>query len=222
MTILDRNSGTFSTTTSVTVTRSTGSFGTNTVLVVAIFGNTVFNTPGTMTQRTSSVLNMGLYSYDKVGAGEISLPFTATSSGSGAWFCWELTNGSTWVNGQASQVATSETSYATPSVTPTLGDRHLLAVAGGLGNGNARNVASFSNSFAEWADLQATVQDWPFAAAADLNVTANGVASYSTTGTFSGVTSSGAGGITLAYADGGAAAPADVRRPARRGPNFRR
>lgn len=226
MTILDRNSGTFNTTTSVTVTRSTGSFGTNTVLVVAIFGNTVFNTPGTMTQRTASVVDLGLYSYDKTGAGETSLPFTATSAGSGVWFCWELSAGSTFLSpGSATQNNSGALTFTTGTLTPTLGNRHLLVAAGGVGSGNVRSVTGFSNSFvtgSAQASVQVSAQDWPFAAGADRDVVADGVTGYSTTATFSGIAQTASGAVFLSYADGGSAPAADPRRPARRGPNYRR
>lgn len=199
MSILDRSSGVFSNTTSIPVTRSTGSFGSGTVIVIAIAGNTTITTPGSATSRASSVLNMGFYAYDLAGTGQSSIAVTAGASGSGQWFSWELSSSSAFVDGQASQVGTSETQYATPSITPTVGDRHMLAVAGGLGNGNARNISSWTNSFVEWADAQATVQDWPFAGAADVDVTASGSTAYTSTAVFSAITSSGAGGITLAY-----------------------
>jgi hypothetical protein len=207
VTILDRNSGTFNTTTSVTVTRSSGSFGTGTVLVVAIVGNTVFNTPGSATQRTNSVVNLGLYSYDIAGAGQASIAFTATSAGSGEWYAWELSSGSTWDTGSASQNALGNSSFAV-SVTPTLGDRHLLAATGGVGSGNVRSVTSYSNSFTLFGAAQVAAQDWPFAAGADLDVTANGVSAFTTTGSFSGTTFNAAGGIILAYLKpSGASAP---------------
>lgn len=205
MTILDRNSGTFNTTTSVTVTRSTGSYGTNTTLVVAIVGNTVFNTPGTMTQRTSSVVNLGLYSYDKTGAGETSLPFTATGAGSGVWFSWELSSGSSWQSGAgsaANQNNVSASSYATSTVTPSAGNCHLLAAVGGVGSGNVRSVTAVSNSFGLFGAAQVSAQDWPFAAGADLDALGDGVTGFSTTGTFSAAAAAAAGGIILTYTAG--------------------
>ena len=220
MTILDRNSGTFNTTTSVTVSRSTGSFGTGTVLVVAIFGNTVFNTPGSMTQRTSNVVNLGLYSYDKTGAGEASLAFTATAAGSGMWFCWELSAGSTWLTGSASENNVGASSY-TPSVTPSAGSCHMLAAAGGVGAGATRSVTGWSSSFAQFGGAQVVAQDWPFAAGADVDVVADGVTAVSTTASFSGGAVTAAGGILLAYANASAGTAAS-RPPARRGPNYRR
>jgi len=199
LTILDRNSGTFNTTTSVTVTRSAGNYGTGTTIVVAIVGNTVFNTPGSATQRTSSVVNMGLYSYDIAGAGQASIAFTATAAGSGEWYAWELSAGSTWDTGSATQNNTGPASFAV-SVTPTAGDRHILTAVGALGgSGNVRSVTGYSNSFTLFGAAQVTAQDYPFAAGADLDVTADGVTATSTTATFSAAVPITAGGIILAY-----------------------
>lgn len=221
MTILDRSFGTFTTTTSVSVTRSTGSYGTGTVIVVGMFSNTVFNTPGGFTQRHNSVVNLGLYAYDKTGAGEASLPFTATVAGSGEWYAWELSAGSTYVTGSLAQTG-SANSYAIPAITPSSGDRHLLAFAGGAHPSLALSVTAFNNSFVIGAGGQAIAQDQPFSARAERDVTADGVASYTTTATFSNTTSGSAGGGLLAYINAAAAATPVVRRPASRGPNFRR
>ena len=202
MTVLDRNSGTFNTATSFNVTRSSGNFGSGTVIVIAVFGNTVVNTPGSATQRANSVVDLGLYAYDLAGSGQSSIAFT-NSAGTGTWFCWELSSGSTFVGGSANQTATTGTTHTSPSVTPTSGDRHLLAVVGGVGSGAARTVTAFSDSFTERADLQVSAQDWPFAASADLDVTANGSTAYSTTATFSATTQTARGGIILAYVNNG-------------------
>jgi hypothetical protein len=204
MAILDRNSGTFNGT-SFNVTRSTGNFGTGTTIVVAVFGNTVINTPAGWAQRTSSVVSVGLYSYDKTGAGESSIAFT-NSAGSGVWFAWEMSSGSSWVTGTSAQNTASTNSYAVASITPTAGDRHLLAVAGGNGAGQPLNVTAFSGGYTEWADVQVTAGDWSFAAAADLNVTANGSTGYTTTATFNNVTAGVQGGINLAYVNTGGGA----------------
>ncbi len=204
MTILDRNSGTFTNAggTTVTVSRSAGSFGTGTVLVVVVFGNTTIGTPGGWTLRDSSVVNLGLYVFEKAGAGEASVGFTAGVAGSGQWYVWELAAGAAFDVGDCSQAASSATSVATPSVTPAAGAKHLLAVAGGTNPTSVRSVTGFDSSFALGAGGQASAQDWPFSAAAERDVTAAGAA-YSTTATFSASAGGNAGGILLAYGTGG-------------------
>lgn len=211
---IDRNSGSFASTTAFSVTRSTGSYGTGTVIVVVVFGNTVVTTPGSATSRGNSVVDLGLYAYDFAGAGQSSIAFTC-STGSGTWWAWELSAGSTFVaTGSLTQTSAGNTTYATGTVTPTAGARHLLAVVGGVGGGGARTVTGFDSSFTKWAtngDRQATVQDWPFAGAADLDVTANGSTAYSTTATFSGATATARGAILLPYIN--AAGGADTTPP---------
>lgn len=212
---IDRNSGSFASATSFNVTRSTGNYGTGTVIAVAVFGNTVVTTPGSATPRGSSVVDLGLYAYDFAGAGQSSIPFTC-STGSGSWWAWELSAGSTFVaTGSLTQNNTGSTTFTTGTVTPTSGDRHLLAVVGGVGGaGNTRTVSGFDSSFTKWTtngDRQGAAQDYPFAAAADRDVTANGSTAYSTTATFSAVTNTARGGILLAYAN--AAGGADTTPP---------
>jgi hypothetical protein len=211
VTILDRNSGVFNTTTAFNVTRSTGTFGTGTVIVIAVFGNTIISTPSGATLRATSVSNLGLYAYDIAGAGQSSIAVTASPAGSGVWYCWELSSGSTWLTGNASELGAA-TSFNL-SVTPTAGSRHVLATAGGLGSGLVRSVTAFSNSFGLFGAAQAAAQDWPFAGGADLDTTASGAA-ITTTATFS-ASAGVVGGIVLAYINNPAApAPAPPRRPA--------
>jgi hypothetical protein len=201
VTILDRNFGNVtSPATTWTVTRSTGSFGTGTVIVVAIFGNTVFTTPSGWTQRHSSVVNLGLYTYDKVGAGESSIPFTTSVAGAGQWYVWEMTAGSTYLAGGAGENSTGATTVASPSVTPTAGDRHLFAVCGGVGpTGQTRSVTGVNNSYTLGAGGQAPVQDYVFSARAERDVTTAGGTAYTTTATFSGAATNVAASLALAY-----------------------
>lgn len=215
MTILDRNSGTFNTTTAFNVTRSSGNFGTGTVIVVVVFGNTIITTPGGATLRATNVSNMGLYGYDIAGAGQASIAVTASPAGSGVWYAWELSSGSTWLTGNASETTGGATSYGL-SVTPTAGNRHILAASGGLGSGLVRSVSSFSNSFGLFGAAQVAAQDWPFAGGADLDTVAAGSA-ITTTATFS-ASAGVVGGVVLAYVNSAAAAtasPVFPRRPSR-------
>lgn len=181
MAILDRNFGIFSAATPITVTRSSGSFGTGTVLVVALMTNAVWNTPAGWTQRTSNVNNMGLYSYDKAGAGESSLVFTPTLAASGVWYSWELSAGSTYLQSSASEGGTL--SAVTTATMTGSGERHLLAMVGGAGTAS-RSVTGFSDSFTNLAGGQAGGGDTPFSARADRNVSDVGSTGYNTTGTF--------------------------------------
>lgn len=202
MTILDRNSGTFTSTTGITVSRSTGAYGTGTVIVLVLFGNTTFPSLAASgwSPRHSSVVNLGLYAADRVGAGESSFNVTAGVAGSGEWHCWELSASSNYLTGNAAQSTVGGTTVTTGTLTPTAGDRHLLAVCGGTAAASAvRSVTAVSNSFANLVSSQAAAQDWPFSGRADRDVTADGVTGYNTVATFSGASNNVEGSIILNY-----------------------
>lgn len=199
MAILDRNAGIFETTTNVVVSRSTGSFGTGTIVVVAIWGNTTFATPSGWTQRQNSVASMGLYAFDRTAAGEANFTFTAGGAGSGRWIVWELSAGSTYVTGNVNQVDAASTTHLSQTITPSAGSRHLLLVPGYV-NANPSAVSAVSDSFTiTVASAQATTQDKPAAAGAERDVTADGVTGYQSTATFSTASATTRGAIILSY-----------------------
>lgn len=203
MAILGRSNGIFTSAASITVTPSGATFGTGTVIVVEIHGNTTFATPSGWTQRHSSVVNLGLYAFDRTGAGETSFAFPTGATGSGQWYAWELSAGSTYVIGSIGQTG-SAINYTLAAITPTAGARHLLAVGGGAHPSLALTVTGYSNSFALGAGGQALAQDQPFSARGELDVTADGVTSYGTVATFSNTTSGSSGGVLLAYVNASA------------------
>lgn len=210
MTILHRNSGSFSATTSFNVARSSGSFGTGTTVVLEVFSNTIVNTLSGFTQRASSVVDLGLYAFDKTAAGESSFTFTC-SAGSGLWYVWELSAGSAFLSpSSATQNSSGAVSFTSGTLTPSAGARHLLVASGGVGSGNVRSVTGFNNSFTPFGAAQVAAQDWPFASGADLDVAADGLTGYNTTASFSGTAQTASGAIFLAYADGGSGPSAPV------------
>lgn len=197
MTILDRSSGVINTaSTTWTVTRSSGTWGTGTVLVAILFGNTTFPTPSGWTPRPSSVSTMGLYSFDRVAAGETSFVLTNNAAGTGEWYVYELSAGSTYDIGLAAQATATQTNHTTPAITPTAGNRHLIAVAGG--NAGSRSVTGWSGGFVGWGGGGSTGGDLTFSQAADLNSTTDGVTAVSSTATFNS-TVADRGGMTLSY-----------------------
>lgn len=212
MTILDRNFGNVTAAASTwTVTRSTGSFGTGTTLVVAILSNTIFNTPSGWTVRANNVGLMGIYLFDHTGAGEASVPFTCTAAGTGQWYAWELTAGSTHLGSQASEFGPAASTVPVPSLTPSAGDRHMLAVAGGNYAIGALTVASFDSSYTLFNGGRAGAGDNTLSANADRNVTANGSTAYAPIATFASSTSvSPRAAIHAAYIN---AASGDVTAP---------
>jgi len=186
VTILDRNSGT-STTTGLTtwpVTRSSGSFGTGTTLVVMFVGNVTFSTPSGWTLRASSVSSQGLYIFDKVAAGETTINFTSGVAGGCQWYAWELSAGAAWLGGQAQELAAAAT-VPLPSITPSAGNRHMLGVAGANAIGNPQSVTAFDNGYTRWGGAQTQTGDWILSAAADRDVAANGSTAYTSTATLS-------------------------------------
>lgn len=186
MTILDRNFGNIlSASGTWTVGRSSGSFGTGTTIVVAIIGNTTWNTPSGWTQRFNSVNSMGVYLFDKVAAGETTINFTTGTPGAGQWYAWELSAGSTYLSGSATEVGSAAANVDTPSVTPTAGSRHLLAVCGG-NRGTTAVLDTFNNSFTRFTGAWTGGGDGTLSANADRDVTADGITSYLTNGSISG------------------------------------
>lgn len=211
MTILHRNSGVVSSPSGTwTIARSSGSFGVGTIIVVGIMSNTTF-TAGSWTQRAASVVDMGLYVFDRVAAGEASIDLTASPAGAGAWCMWELSAGSTFLVASASQAGSPTlANYACPNITPTAGNRHLMAVAGGNGS-ITKTVSSWSNSFvigSGSAGGHANGGDLTFGGGADRDMTTDGVTAVGTTATFNTSVAT-RGGMTMAYAD----ASADVTAP---------
>lgn len=200
MTILDRNFGVVtSASTTWAVSRSTGSYGTGTQLAVVIFSNTTFSTPAGWTQSGSSVVTMGNYSFDKTAAGESTINFTNGAAGTGVWFAWELSAGSSLNDADLNQ-SSSGSSWATPDSAPTAGFRHLLAVVGGNSSTTPRTITAWTASFvATGHGGHAGGGDQTFAYSAELDVTADGIATYATTGTFNG-SAQFRGGAILAYA----------------------
>lgn len=199
MTILDRSSGAFNAATSFSVTRSTGVYGTGTTLAVMVFSNTVVSTPVVLNQRGSSVVNLGLYGYDGAGTGQSSIGFTC-STGTGQWYAWELSAGSTWLTPASLDQNTSGlTTITSQTLTPTTGERHMLIAAGGIADVTTRAVSGFSNSFTMWSALAGTAQDRPFSGAADRDVTANGSTGYNTVCSFTGTAQTATGSIFMAF-----------------------
>jgi len=185
VTILDRSFGNQATaSTTWTVSRSTGTYGTGTVLVVAIIGNTVFNTPSGWTARTAAVNTMGLYVFDKTAAGEASINFVCSAAGTGQWYAWELSAGSTYLTSQATEIATTASTVALPTLTPTAGNRHMLGVGGGNFS-SAVTVTGWSNSYLPFNGGRATAGDFTFSGNADRDMTTDGVTGVTSTATFS-------------------------------------
>lgn len=211
MGIVQQASGTY-TGTSCVATLPGASSAANCV-VVCLAGNVTATTPTNWTLRTSQVNIMGHYWWDRTAVSVTSVTIT-TPSGQGVWYIAEIAGG-TYQNALSAQDPTVATTYTTPSLVPTAGTRELIASLGSVANGGGAATVStdgWTNSFVEVADN--FLAAGPSATQADAtrdNVVADGVASYSTTGTFTSpaTTREGRTAIIASYVTtvGAAAAP---------------
>lgn len=216
MTVVQSNSGTFDAPGGAfTVSLPSATSASNRV-VVLILSNTVITAPGGagFTLRTSQVNLTGHYLWDAAG-GSNSWSFTPSNTAKqGIWYVMELYQ-STYDTSASSNNAASATTYASPTITPATGDKHLIASFGSVeGTNNVmRTATAFTNSFTEIFDTGVSVDDYPMHAIATRDVVGNGTTTYTTTVTFS-VTGQGRSAIIASYSNvaGGSAltaSPAD-------------
>ena len=205
MSIVQQNSGTFSGTSFTPTLPGASSASNGIILIVA--GNTTVTTPASWTLRTSQVNFMGHYCYTRDGVSLTSVA-VSNSAGQGTWWIAEILSGVYDTSTSANNTATG-TSYTTPNLTPTAGTRILIASIGStVDTVQARTVSGWTNSFIEQADVQQTSADWPMQGVAVLdNQSANGVASYSTSATYSS-TAVGRSAIIASYVTTSGGAPA--------------
>lgn len=178
MTIVQQNSGTWTGVSSISVSLPGASSASNMVVVI-IAGNTTVSTPSGWTLRTSQINFLGHYMWDRAG-GSTSYTFTPVA-GNGTWWIFEVQAGTYDTSLSANNTANA-TTYATPSLTPAAGNRHLFASIAADASGGIRTIAGWTNSFVE--QIEAGGNNFPIQAGADVLVTAAG-ASYSTTATYS-------------------------------------
>ncbi len=193
--IVQINSGLVASGTPFTVTLGVAATGR---VVVFVAGNTTVTTPGGWSLRDSQVNQMGHYLYDTLGAGASSWNFTK-AAGQLTWVALELRTGSRYDVSASANDPLGAVSYATPALTPTAGQRIVLASLGSLSALATRTVLTWTNNFVEIADLCQPTADNPMQGVADLaDFIANGVTSYSTTAGFSD-SSTGRSAIIVAY-----------------------
>ena len=129
----------------------------------------------------------GHYLFWKVAAGgETGTSYTIGSATRSAWIMAEI-SGLTATpydisNGTLTQ--SSGATQATPTITPTAGDRYLIASFGG-GNDTTFSVTSATNSFTERADVSTNANTFDNVSYYDSAVTATGSSTYTTTATYS-------------------------------------
>lgn len=148
---------------------------------------------------------LGHYVWWKVAAGgETSVQYTIGSASTSCWEWYEfsgLTSSPFDIsNGQLAGSAGN--TYTTPAITPTAGDRYLLASMGGsLSAANPTGMGTWLNSFTELNDTANTLGSGTrdVIGAAALSVTANGSTAYSSGATYDATSPQTRTGIILAF-----------------------
>lgn len=164
-----------------------GSTAPTSTIVLFVAGNTLVPTPAGWTLRESQVNEMGHYLFTRSG-GTNSWSIT-TNSGMGTWYISEIANSTYDVSASANDMVGSM-SYTTPTLTPTAGNRLLLASIGSNHGTDIRTVDNWTDSFTEVADVCYTVSaDYPMQGVAMRTVVADGSTGYQTSADYSlGVT----------------------------------
>jgi hypothetical protein len=167
----------------------------------------------------------GGYIWWRISAGETSFAYTIGSATDSAWVLAEFSGvaASPYDASNGTLTQSSGNTQATPTITPTAGDRLLVAGGGISNNGGAFVPSSWTNSFTiidSFAATTGTTKDGEGLAYRLL--TADGVTGFTTTATFSGSGQSRTGLIIAFKAAAGAAAHSLVApRQTNRHPRFR-
>jgi len=182
----------------------------NTVVLI-VAGSSTITTPTNWTLRTSQVNSMGHYWFERSGVSLTSIALTGGSASPETWWMFEVTAGVYQTATEQNNVA-SGTTYNTTAIVPTAGTKIMIAsIASQAPSGStARTVSGWTSSYTEQIDICQATGDGPMQGGAILpDFTADGVASFSTTTTYSGIsigrsalhgsytTSSGGGGPAL-------------------------
>ncbi|HYH74778.1 MAG TPA: PKD domain-containing protein [Candidatus Saccharimonadales bacterium] len=131
--------------------------GNTLVLAVASDAYITAPPPGwTLNANSSNMTYFGQYVYTKVATGgELSWTITPNSSASLAWVVLEIAGAATpaFDLAAAQYTQTFGSTYTTPTLTPTAGERLLLAVfAASLNGTSLRGVSGWTNAFSDTTD----------------------------------------------------------------------
>lgn len=191
----------------VSATWTTAATAGNLLLLIVAADDYAATPPTGWTQSTGCKQEtfLGHYVWWKVAAGgETSVSYTIGSATTSCWITAEYSGLSASPydisNGQFAQ--SSGTSYTTPTITPTAGDRLIIASIGASLNSAFSGVDTWLNSFVERQDIFTTLASGTRdeAGMAELSVTANGTTGYSSGATYSGgVTAQARTGIIIAF-----------------------
>lgn len=213
-TLVQSNSGIGTTATTAATWSSAATTGTTLVMIVAS-DDYIGATPSGWTESTGCRQEVfhGAYLFWKIAAGgETSQNYTIGSATGSVWITAEISGldaspydiSAGQSNGGGAPVAT----YTTPAITPSTGDRYLIAVIVGSYTSSA-TLSTWLNSFTEQRDVTSTAPSTKDQAGyADLAVTGNGVTTYSSGATYSAARDSQSGIIiSFKVAAGGGPAP---------------
>lgn len=135
---------------------------------------------------------LGHYLFWKVAAGgETSVNYTIGSASPSCWITAEISGltASPYDVSNGNLNSSAATTATTPTITPSTGDRYVIASVGGTYSAGAfTGVDTWTNSFAEQQDIFTTLGSGTrdLCSYADRSVTGDGVTGFSTGATFSG------------------------------------
>jgi len=150
--------------------------------------------------------------------GETSRTYTIGSASPSCWITAEISGltASPYDISNGQLVLSDGTTYTTPAITPTAGERYLIASIGAADGGHSLTLGTWLNSFTERQDIGTTLGGGTrdVVGYADFAVTANGSTAYSSGATYS-ATAQARTGIIIAFkvATGGPAFIAAPNKP---------
>lgn len=146
---------------------------------------------------------LGHYLWWKVATGgETSVNYTIGSASPSCWITAEISglDPSPYDISNGAFLQTSATTYTTPAITPTSGDRYVIASMGGSSGGGSMTLSTWLNSFTERQDVSTTLGSGTrdLVGYADNSATYNGSTAVSSGATYSGTAQSRTG-IIIAF-----------------------
>jgi hypothetical protein len=197
MPLVQKNSGSISLSTSIATSLSGGTTAGNSIFIFIQSAATVA-TPSGFVSRAPQVNFTGFYLFDKLVASGNSTDTPTLTNGAAVNATWQIAEYS-GVTATAGTPAGNNSTFqlngskATPNITPTAGDRLILAFVGAMASAGTSTFTSgqpdtWTNSFTGQNSIlhtgSATSGDESFASGwADLLVSANGSTAYSTAAT---------------------------------------
>lgn len=204
----------------------------NNQVLVVVGGDDYAATPPTgFTEHTGCRQEtfLGHYAWRKTAAGgETNINYTLGSAAPSCWIIMELSgiDSASPYDISAGQLdQSSATNYDTPLLTPSAGDRFLIATIGGsLNSAFSTGMGAWTNSFVEQGDVFTTLASGTrdSIGVATLAATASGATAYTANATWDGAVSPQARTAIIIALKVAGAAPAATSSPPRSMNRFRR